>query len=115
MNIETFATIVLLIQLLHSIEELSTGFHKKWFVMKLTFKQFLSFEIVFNLFWIAVVLLETFPFRYNLLSFFVILMFFQSSLHIAWYGQIKKYVPGLTTALVHIGAFLVYYFQVLLK
>ena len=112
--LEQFFVISLLVQIAHSIEELSTGFHKKWYVFKMPFWVFLSFEIVFEGFWIAVWLLQDFPNRALLQAFFLALMFANGVQHAVWVGNVKKYVPGLITAPVHIMVFLVYYFKAIL-
>lgn len=108
-----FATIMYVIQVLHSVEELSTGFHKKWFLFKMPFRTFLSFEIFHNLFWLLVLLLPTFPYRIQLLAFFIVLMFANGIEHVIWALSIKKYVPGLITAPIHIILFFIFYFQIL--
>ncbi len=110
--IEQFALIIFGIQILHSIEELLTGFHKKWYLFKMPFKIFLSFEIFFSLFWGSVLFQKTFPYRENLLVFFTVLMFANGVQHIVWWGTVKKYVPGLITAFAHIAVFLIFFFQI---
>ncbi|MFZ2025103.1 MAG: HXXEE domain-containing protein [Microgenomates group bacterium] len=109
--LEQFFVISLLVQIAHSIEELSTGFHKKWYVFKMPFWVFLVFEIIFESFWIAVWLLQDFPSRTILQAFFLALMFANGVQHIVWAGNVKKYVPGLITAPIHIIVFLAYYFK----
>ena len=111
--LEQFFTISLLVQIAHSVEELSTGFHNKWYVFKMPFWVFLAFELVFESFWIEVWLLHDFPSRTQLQVFFLALMFANGVQHIVWAGNVKKYVPGLITAPVHILVFLVYYFRIL--
>lgn len=112
--LEQFFTISLLIQVIHAIEELTTGFNKKWYAFKIPFWVFLAFEIIFEGFWIAVWLLQDFPNRTLLQAFFLALMFANGVQHIVWAGNVKKYVPGLITAPVHIIVFLVYYFKAIL-
>lgn len=113
--LEQFFVISLVVQIAHSIEELSTGFHKKWYVFKMPFWVFLVFEIVFGGFWIAVLLLQDFPSRIHLQAFFLALMFANGVQHVVWTGNVKKYVPGLITAPIHITVFLVYYFKVIIQ
>lgn len=108
-----FAALMYVVQLIHSVEELTTGFHKKWFVFKMKFRTFLSFEIVHNLFWLLVLLLPTFPFRIQFLAFFIIEMLANGIEHVIWAGTVKKYVPGLLSAPIHIILFLIFYFQIL--
>ncbi len=110
-----FYTLVLLIQLLHSIEELVTGFHKKWYLIRLPFRIFLSFEIVFNLFWISVLLIPVFAYRNYFQAFFMVLMFANGIQHVVWAASVKQYVPGLLTGIIHICLFLFFYFLILFR
>lgn len=110
--LEQFFALSLLVQVVHAIEELSTGFHKKWYVFKMPFWVFLLFELVFEGFWITVYLFQDFPSRPTLQAFFLALMFTNGIQHIVWAGNVKKYVPGLITALIHIAIFLLFYFQI---
>jgi len=102
-----------LVQLVHSFEELTKGFHRKWFLFKIPFKIFLGFEILHNIFWLFVLLLPTFPYRTQVLAFFILLMFANGVEHLIWAGSAKKYVPGLLTAPIHVILFLIFYFQTL--
>ncbi len=111
--LEQYFTISLFVQIAHSIEELSTGFHKKWYLFKMPFWAFLIFEVVFESFWIGVWLLQDFPSRAYLQAFFLALMFANGVQHIVWAGNVKKYVSGLVTAPIHIIVFLLFYFQII--
>jgi len=110
--LEQFFIISLLVQLVHSIEELTTGFHKKWYLFKMPFSVFLSFEILFSLFWIFI-FFSSIPYRENLQAFFLVLMFANGIQHLIWWGWEKKYIPGLITAFAHIAVFLVFYFKII--
>jgi len=99
------------LQIIHSFEELTTGFHKKWYLFKMPFWIFLTFELIHNLFWGLVIFNTNLPYRNGLLLFFLPLMFANGVQHIVWAGMAKKYVPGLITGFLHIILFLVYYFQ----
>lgn len=99
-------SILLGIQCLHSLEELSTGFHKKWYLFSMPFSVFLIFEIVFLSFWIFVWLMPTLSHKELLMAFFNLLMFANGIQHLVWAGVKKKYVPGLITAPLLIAAFL---------
>jgi hypothetical protein len=68
--------ITLFIQLFHSAEELSTGFHKRWYLFKMPFWVFLAFETCFNSLWIAVQLLDGFPYRAWFMTAFLFSMHF---------------------------------------
>ncbi len=111
--LQQFFFISLMVQLAHSFEELSTGFHKKWYAFKMPFWVFLTFELCFSAFWIMVLLLPGFPYRIYLQEFFLALMFANGVQHIVWWGATKKYVPGLITAPIHILIFLTFYFRLL--
>jgi hypothetical protein len=97
-HLSFFYTLILVVQLLHSVEELSTGFHKKWYLFKMPFSTFLLFELLFSSFWILVLLIQDFPYRTLLQAFFLVLMFANGVQHIVWWGSVKKYVPGLINA-----------------
>lgn len=114
MTMQTTFIILLGIQVLHSIEELKSGFHTKFPLFKMNQSTFLSFEIFFFLFWLSVLVFQGFPFRTPLMAFFIILMFANGVWHLVWYGITKKYVPGLTTAPLFVIVFLIFYFQLVL-
>lgn len=97
------------VQLLHSVEELTNGFHEKWFFMKLSYRFFLTFEIFHNLFWASVILVPVFPLRMPLLALFTLLMFANGVEHVVWAMWKRKYVPGLVTAMFHVALFCVYF------
>jgi len=113
LSIDTFAITVFLLQTAHSVEELSTGFHRKWYLFKMPFWAFLLFEIVFEVFWGSVVFLNQFPLREYLLPFFFALMFANGVQHIVWAGIAKRYIPGLITAPFHIILFLIIYYTLI--
>lgn len=108
--LEHFYLLAVLVQLSHSVEELSTDFHKKWYLFKMPFKTFLLFECLFSSFWLLILFMPNFPSRVFLQEFFLMLMFANGIQHIVWWGSVKKYVPGLVTAFVHVTVFLSYYF-----
>ena len=76
-------SILLIIQCLHSLEELSTGFHRKWYLFSMPFSVFLTFEIAFLLFWMFVWLTPTLSYRESLMAFFNLLMFANGVQHVA--------------------------------
>jgi hypothetical protein len=110
-SLEAFATAIFIIQIAHSIEELSSGFHKKWYLFKMPFWVFLTFEICFTAFWAFVLFIPQFPNRSSLLYFFIALMFANGLQHIIWWCFVKKYVPGLITAPIHVLLPLVFYLR----
>ncbi|PIP56425.1 hypothetical protein COX05_03125 [candidate division WWE3 bacterium CG22_combo_CG10-13_8_21_14_all_39_12] len=109
--LEEFFTLILIVQILHSIEELSTGFHKKWYVFSMPFWVFLLFEIAFTGFWLLILLISDFSLRTTFQLTFIVFMFANGVQHLVWAGNVKKYVPGLLTAPFHIILFLTYFFQ----
>lgn len=109
--VEFFFLLSFFIQLAHSIEELATGFHKKWYLFRMPFINFLISEILFTTFWLIVLVSATFPFRTELQKFFLILMFANGVQHGIWWGHEKKYVPGLITAFLHVILFSIFYFK----
>lgn len=113
--VEQFAIIIFLVQVAHSLEELLTDFHKRWYLFKMTLWEFVGFEFAHNLFWATVLLIKDFPYRDFLLAFFILLMFANGVQHVIWWGVSKRYVPGLITAYIHITIFLVFYYLVLFK
>lgn len=102
--------ILLALQCVHSLEELSTGFHKKWYLFTMPFVVFLVFELLFQAFCIFVFFSPEFPYRITLMAFFNLLMFANGVQHLVWAGVVKKYVPGLVTAPLFIATFLLFYF-----
>ncbi|MDA1292396.1 MAG: HXXEE domain-containing protein [bacterium] len=114
-SLETVFAILLGIQFLHSIEELSTGFHKQFPLGAMKFRTFLAFEIIFLGFWITVFFMKGFLYRESLMAFFNVLMFANGLWHMVWWGIVKRYVPGLVTAPLFVITFLVFYFQTLFR
>lgn len=112
--LETYYAFTLLVQILHSIEELSTGFHKKWYLFTMPFFAFLAFEIIFTGLWVSVLMVQTFPYRELFQAFFMVLMFANGIQHLIWAGVVKKYVPGLITAPIHVVVFLIYYLRIIM-
>lgn len=108
-NLELFFIILLGIQLFHSIEEISNRFNEKFPLFKMSFRFFLSFEIIFFIFWLFVLLFQQFPIREYFMSFFIVLMFGNGLWHLVWWGIVKKYVPGPITAPFFVITFLIFY------
>lgn len=113
-SLEQFFLISLAVQFTHSIEELSTGFHKKWYLFKMPFWVFLLFEILFTTFWVIVLITSSFPHRETFQLVFLYIMLANGLQHIIWWGIVKKYVPGLVTAHLHLLVFLAFYFKAIL-
>lgn len=114
--IEVYFLTFLALQVLHSIEELVTGFHKKFPLMKLKFKTFLTFELAFISFWTFIFFYVPYPAKDIWMHAFILLMFANGLWHIVWFGffeRFKRYVPGLLTAPLFIIIFVVYFFHLL--
>lgn len=82
----------------------------------MSFRFFVIFEILFNVFWLMVLLIEEFPLRIWLMGFFCLLMFANGIWHIVWFWffeKAKKYVPGLYTAFLHVGVFFAFFYTLL--
>lgn len=109
MDFSVMVKLMYAVQVLHSIEELSSGFHKKWFYRKLSWRFFLTFEILHNLFWAAVILTPSMPYGNLLMAVFALLMFANGIEHVVWYMWKKSYVPGLATAPLHIALFVAWF------
>lgn len=105
------AQIAFFIQLLHSLEELATGFHRKWYLFSMPFWVFFLFEVCFSLFWFIAIFTESVPYKTTMLHIFLLLMFANGVQHLVWLGWAKKYNPGFVTSLVHLGWFISYYFS----
>ena len=110
-QLDYFFIFSLTVQIIHSLEEIFTGFNKKWYLFKMPLWVFLLFELIFSLFWIIVLVRNNFPYRIIFQEVFLILMFANGVQHIIWWGNVKKYVPGLITAHLHVLIFLVFYFN----
>jgi len=108
--LQTFFTIMLMVQILHFIEECVTNLPRYFPLFNYPLKRYLTFEIIFTLFWLAVLLAPNFPQKTFLLSFFLILMFVVGVWHVSWSLLARKYMPGLITACFFIATFIVFYF-----
>lgn len=111
-ELETFFRIFVFIQLLHSQEEIHTHFEKRWPVWKMSRNFFAIFEILFSIFLIMMVFINTMPGREVFMVGFNGLMFANGVWHCMWAGVEKRYVPGLITAPFFIVTFLVFYFRI---
>lgn len=109
-HLETYYTILVVIQLLHSQEEIFTRFDRQWPLWKMSRLFFVIFEIIFSIFIILPLFLDNFPLKNLWMQFFNILMFANGIWHLTWAGIEKRYVPGAITATIFILVYLVYYF-----
>ena len=112
-TLSAFFILSLAVQIAHSIEELSTGFHRRWYLFKMSFRVFFLFEVAFLAFWLFVLFLNPSPTKTYLQASFLLLMFANGVQHLVWWGFVKKYVPGLIAAPVQWGISLVFFFSVI--
>lgn len=108
-TVESYFILLGVIQIAHSIEEISMGFAKRWPVWRMSQKTFVVFEIVFNALILLGIFYKQFPYREILMPAFNLLMFANGVWHLMWAGVEKKYVPGLITAPILIIVFIFFY------
>lgn len=111
-DVETFFRILVLIQLLHSQEEIHTHFEKRWPLWKMPQNFFVTFEILFSVLLLLVIFIKNIPGRDIFMVAFNGLMFANGIWHCMWAGIERKYVPGLITAPFFIITFLIFYYRI---
>jgi len=102
-----------LTQLVHSQEEIWTGFHKRWFVFTMPRWVFIAFEALFSLGIIAYLLKPGLPFAHWYMAIFAFLMLINGIGHIVWGLVERRYVPGLITAPLFVITFGLYYLSLI--
>lgn len=112
--LEKFFLFLLGLQMLHSLEEITNSFHKKFPLFKMKRSTFILFEIGFMLFWVIVYFSNPSTTRTYLMGIFSLLMFANGIWHMVWWALEKKYVPGLATAPLFVIIFSLFFFQILL-
>ena len=112
-TIESIFVIMLAIQFSHSIEEQLMNFEEKWPLMRISGTQFWLFEIVFQISFSIIFLINNFIGKTEVMIFFIILMLANGVWHIVWFWFFEKgkYVPGLLTATLFIIAFFIHYYS----
>lgn len=110
---ETFFLLFLVTQIFHSLEEVATGFHKRFPLFTMPLWLFIVFELLFQGFFWLVFSQDPFEMKVVLGHVFALLMFANGLWHIVWWGIEKRYVPGLLTAPILLVEFVVFYFAVL--
>ncbi len=101
-------TISCLIQVLHSVEEISTRFEKRWPLWRMRRSTFVIFEIAFTALFLSALFFSP-SFEVMFAKAFIALMFANGIWHIFWAGSEKRYVPGLITAPLHVLNFIIYF------
>ena len=110
-HIEFYFKILVIIQLLHSQEEIWGKFEKRWPVWKMSREFFVTVEILFSALLILMFFIPTLPYRYQFMVFFNWFMFANGIWHMMWAAIEKRYVPGLITAPFFIIVFSIFYFN----
>lgn len=104
-----YFTTFALTQLVHSQEEIWTGFHKRWFVFTMPKWVFVAFEVLFSIPIIAYLINPELPFANGYMQVFALLMLINGVEHVIWALVEKRYVPGLITAPLFVIIFIFYY------
>jgi len=112
-SLELYYSVLVTIQLFHSLEEILTHFEKRWPLWKMPRWFFVLFEIIFSAFITLLVFAQSFPYRSILMEAFILLMFVNGIWHSVWAIIERKYVPGIVTAPFAIVTFILFYFQLL--
>jgi hypothetical protein len=110
MNYEDFYPAFVVLQLIHSQEEIWTGFHNKWFLFTMPRWVFIGFEIVLSVTILAYLFLPNLPSPAIFKQVFIFVMLLNGFEHTIWALVKKSYVPGLVTAPGFIILFLGYLF-----
>ncbi len=103
-----------IIQLIHSQEEIWTGFHKKWFLFTMSKWVFVAWEALLSAVIITYMLRPHLAGATGFMQWFIFAMLLNGMEHVIWGAVKKSYVPGLVTAplfLILIGS----YYQHLIK
>ncbi len=87
-----------ILQLLHSQEEIWTGFHKKWFLWPMPLWLFVTFEVILSATIIVYMINPQLPGASGFMTWFMFVMLLNGMEHIIWAAMKKSYVPGLVTA-----------------
>lgn len=98
-----------ILQLIHSQEEIWTGFHKKWFVFTMPRWVFLTFEAALSSVIILYMLKPELAGAHTFMVWFMFAMLLNGMEHVIWGAVKKSYVPGLVTAPFFILLFIFYY------
>ena len=111
--LEGYYVLFVATQVIHSLEETTTHFEKKWPLWRMSRKTFVTFEILFSILILTPIFWPSFPLRTQWMLFFNLLMFANGIWHLMWAGIEKKYIPGLVTAPIFIILFVSFYFKVI--
>ena len=112
--IEKYFSYFIILQVIHSQEEIWTNFQKEWPVWKMSRKTFVLCEIMLTIFLLLVFYWKNIPFRFVIMITFNLLMFANSIWHIMWAFVKKGYIPGLISSPLILIAYLFYYYKLIL-
>lgn len=109
MDLHDWFVIFGVLQLIHSQEEIWTGFHRKWFVFTMPRALFVAFEVVLSSFILLYLFNPQAAGANGFMSWFIFVMLLNGMEHIIWAAVKKSYVPGLITAPFFVVLFAFYY------
>lgn len=109
MDIYNFYVLFAITQLIHSQEEIWTGFHKKWFVFTMPRWLFIMFEVALSAVIILYLVNPQFYAADVFMKWFMFVMLLNGMEHVIWAAVKRAYMPGLVTAPIFILLFILYY------
>ena len=109
MSLHDWFIIFGIVQLIHSQEEIWTGFHKKWFLFTMPRWVFIGLEAVLTFFILFYMFNPDAPGGQGFMYWFIFAMLLNGMEHIIWAAVKKRYVPGLVTAPIFVVLFGLYY------
>lgn len=115
MTIDSWYIVFVIIQLIHSQEELHAGFYKKSPIFPMPKKRFIIFEILFSTLIVSFAIFKQLPLRDVWMPFFILLMFANGVEHFLWWLSEKRYVPGIVTAVITLLVFIIFYFYFIFR
>ena len=104
-----YFTLLGLTQLVHSQEEIWTGFNRIWFVFTMPLWAFVAFEVLFSVPIVAYIVDPKLPLAHWYMPLFALVMLINGVGHIVWGLVERRYVPGLITAPFFVVLFSLYY------
>jgi hypothetical protein len=104
-----YFTVFGIIQLIHSQEEIWTGFHKKWFLFTMPRWVFVAWEACLSAVIITYMLRPHLAGATGFMLWFIFAMLLNGMEHVIWAAVKKSYVPGLATAPLFILLFIPFY------
>ena len=109
MSIHDWFVIFGILQLIHSQEEIWTGFHRKWFLCTMPRALFVALEAVLSSAILLYIFNPELPGASGFMTWFIFVMLLNGMEHVIWAAVKKSYVPGLITAPLFVILFAFYY------